>query len=199
MEPKPIRVLHIGSPSGLYGAERWILTLNNNLDPELIRSEIVLTRESDRQLEVIKQFRESDQIVNVLEMRSRFSLSVIRNLCRLIKERKIAIIHTHGYKSDILGLIAAKIAGIKTISTPHGFGEPGDIKLKVYVLLGKISLWFFDLVSPLSQQLENELIKAGVPKKKIVFVRNAVDLEEVEKYRISKTETSRYSYPSRLY
>ena len=81
------------------------------------------------------------------------------------------------------------MTGIKAISTPHGFGEPGDIKLKFYILLGKISLRLFDSVSPLSQQLENEVIKARVPKKKIVLIRNAVDLGEVEEYRINKTET----------
>jgi len=172
----------------MYGAERWILALNNNLDPELVRSEIAVIQENSMQQDVIDQFRKSGQIVNVLLMRSRFSFSAIQDLCRLIRKRNIHIIHTHGYKSDFLGLIAAKITGIKAISTPHGFGEPRDLKLKLYILLGKICLWFFDSVSPLSQQLVDELIKARVPKEKIVFIRNAVDLKEVEEYRISKTE-----------
>ena len=184
-----INVLQFICPTGMYGAERWILALNNNLDPDLVKSEITLTLESSRQLGVIDEFRKSNQIVNVLEMRSRFSFSAIRDLCQLIKERETDIIHTHGYKSDILGLIAAKITGIKAISTPHGFGGPGDLKLKLYILLGKISLRFFDVVSPLSQQLEDELIKARVPIKNIVFVRNAVDLKEVEEYRVNDTET----------
>ena len=113
-----INVLQFICPTGVYGAEQWILTLINNLDPDEVRSEIAITHESPSHLGVIEQFRKTGQIINVLEMRSRFSLSVLQNLCRLIREREIDIIHTHGYKSDILGLMAAKKTGIKTISTP---------------------------------------------------------------------------------
>lgn len=190
-----VKVLQFICPTGMYGAERWILALNRNLDPEVVESEVVITLEDSRQVKVIDQFRKSNQIVNVLEMQSRFSFAVVRDLCRLIKDRDAKIIHTHGYKSDILGLIAARKTGIKAIATPHGFGEPSDLKLKLYVLLGKVCLRFFDIVSPLSRQLEDELDKAKVPRNKIVFVRNAVDLDEVEEHRIgSRDEKGGGSY-----
>ncbi len=34
----PIRVLQLGSPTGLYGAERWILALIRHLDPSKVES-----------------------------------------------------------------------------------------------------------------------------------------------------------------
>jgi glycosyltransferase involved in cell wall biosynthesis len=85
-----------------------------------------------------------------------------------------------------MGLIAARLAGIKAISTPHGFGEPSDLKLKAFIKLGKFALRFFDRVVPLSEQLVDESRAAGIADRKIQFVRNAVDLKEVEEFRLKK-------------
>ena len=184
---RTINVLQFICPTGLYGAERWILALNNNLDKEIVRSDLAVTRENNSQLEISKLFNSLGGRAFVLDMYSRFSISIIRDLCNLIREREINIIHTHGYKSDILGLIAAKLTGIKALSTPHGFGKPKDIKLKAYIFLGKQSLRFFNRIAPLSQQLVDAVLSARVSKDKISFIRNAVDLKEVEQYRLQIT------------
>lgn len=181
-----MNVLQFITPTGFYGAERWILALNNNLDPDKVRSDLVVTTENGQQPEILNHFNEGECQAFDIEMTSRFSLAAISELVKLIKERNIEIIHTHGYKSDIMGVIAARMAGIKVISTPHGFGEPSDLKLKIFVKLGKYALRFCDLVVPLSEQLVNESKQAGVSEKKIQFIRNAVDLKEVEEFRVNK-------------
>jgi len=181
---KKRNVLQFICPTGMYGAERWVLALVNNLDDDEVGSKIALTQESEALSEVVSYFRKSCENLSVLKMTSRFSFSAIRSLCQLIRNQEIDVIHTHGYKSDIMGLIAARITGIKIVSTPHGFGTSRDIKLRLYIFIGKLSFWFFDAVAPLSKQLEDEVARAWVPKKKIIFIRNAVDLKEVEKYRI---------------
>jgi len=183
---RTINVLQFITPTGFYGAERWILALNNNLDPEKVRSDLVVTTEQNRRPEILKHFTVGECQAFEIEMNARLSLSAIRSLVELIKRRDIDIIHTHGYKSDIMGLIAARLAGIKSISTPHGFGEPSDLKLKAFIRLGKFALRFCDAVVPLSEQLVDEIKAAGIAKKKIQFIRNAVDLKEVELYRIKK-------------
>lgn len=185
-----INVLQFITPTGFYGAERWILALNNNLDPEKVRSDLVVTTENGRQPEIIKHFNVGECQAFEIEMNARFSLSAIRSLVKVIKQREIDIIHTHGYKSDILGLIAARIAGIKSVSTPHGFGEPTDLKLKVFNRLGKFAVRYCDAVAPLSEKLVDEIKAAGVADKKIYFIRNAVDLKEVEQFRVKKKTQS---------
>jgi glycosyltransferase involved in cell wall biosynthesis len=179
---KTINVLQFITPTGFYGAERWILALNNNLDPEKVRSDLVVTTENGQQPEIIKHFNSENGRAFEVEMAGRFSLSAIRALVKLIKKREISIIHTHGYKSDIMGLIAARMAGIKIVSTPHGFGEPPSLKLKMFIRLGKVAMRFCDSVVPLSEQLVDETKAAGTAERKIHFIRNAVDLKEVEQY-----------------
>lgn len=181
-----INVLQFITPTGFYGAERWILALNNNLDTKNVRSDLVVTTEKGQRPEILKHFNAGECQAFEIEMNARLSFSAIGSLVKLIRQRDIDIIHSHGYKSDIIGFVAARIAGIKLVSTPHGFGEPSDLKLKVFIALGKLVLRFCDVVVPLSEQLEGEVKAAGVTEKKIRFIRNAVDLKEVEQYRNKK-------------
>ena len=187
MSKAPINVLQFIVPVGFYGAERWILALVNNSDYEKVLHDLVVTSESSKQdLKIIQEYPSGQGKTHVINMSTRIDFSVIAQLCKIIKERKIDVIHTHGYKSDILGIIAAKKTGIKCISTPHGFGQPNDFKLKVYIKLGLFFLRFFDRVVPLSSQLKNESIAYGVPENKITYIQNGVDLTEVKKYRKTK-------------
>jgi len=181
---KKINILQFICPTGFYGAERWVLALNNNFNQEKVRSYLAVTREENSQLEIVKHFKSDEGKVFEIETTSRFSPAALTSLCKLIKENKIDVIHTHGYKSDILGIVAAKLTGIKSVSTPHGFGKHNDFKLKAYISIGKYGLRFFDRVVPLSQQLSDEVLGAGVPGRKVTFIRNAVDLKEVEQYRL---------------
>jgi len=189
MQKKTINVLQFITPVGFYGAERWVLALINNSDPSLIRHDLVVTDEPEEQdLEILNQFPKGMGEAHRVVMTSRFDLSVIGKLVEIIKNRKIDVIHTHGYKSDILGLAAAKKTGIKCVSTPHGFGQPSNFKLKMFIKLGTHLLRYFDRIVPLSKQLQQEVYDFGVPKNKVSYIQNGVDLTEVEKYRLTKKE-----------
>ena len=180
MNSRP-RVLHFICSTGFYGAEKWILALANNLDRADIDSELLVTQEAENQdLQLTRAFRDLQLPAHELPMKGRFDFRVIRSLVELIRERDIDIIHTHGYKSDIIGVIAAKLAGIKCMSTPHGFEESDDWKLNQFIRLGGWTLRYFDLIVPLSVELCNDIRKFGVPEKKIVYVRNGVDLTAID-------------------
>lgn len=186
MNKNKINVLQFICPTGFYGAERWIIALARNSNPELINHELAVTEESELQnLEIINQFPKNSK-THKIPMKGRFDLSVITKLSELIKQQQIDIIHTHGYKSDILGLLAAKKSGIKCVSTPHGFGLPEDFKLKLFMRLGAFSLRYFDKVVPLSKQLRDEVLQYGVPQQKCQYIRNAVDLTEIDEFIITK-------------
>lgn len=182
---KSTNVLQFICPTGFYGAERWILALAKNLDEANIRCDLAVTIEPDNQdLEISKHYKTLGKEVHEIPMSGRFDLSVITKLCRLIKEKNIDIIHTHGYKSDILGLIAARLAGIKALSTPHGFENADDWKLRTYIGIGNQFLRWFDSLAPLSKQLCKDLDEIGVSSKKVTYIQNGVDLDEVDQQRL---------------
>lgn len=182
---KKINVLQFITSTGFYGAERWVLALANNLNNENYRCDLAVTMEPEQTtLDITQQFKGT---THEIPMKGRFDLSVVGKLAALIKQHKFDIIHTHGYKSDILGLLAAKKAGIKCIATPHGFDGSDSFKMKMFGEAGDFSLRFFDQVSPLSEKLMTHVLKKGVPESKVTLIKNGVDLKEVDQY-LNKTD-----------
>ena len=188
---RKVKVLQFICPTGFYGAERWILTLLKNLDQNQIKSALAVTVEPEQgQLEIVDQHKRIGIDVFELPMSGRFDYKVIGRLCQLIRKEQFDIIHTHGYKSDILGLIAAKLTGIKSIATPHGFENASDWKLQAYIYVGNQFLKRFDRVVPLSQQLCVDVEEIGVKNSRVVYIQNGVDLDEVEVQRNREVDSS---------
>ena len=152
MTTAPIKVLHFICSTGFYGAEKWILALANNSDRALVTSELVVTREADNHdLQLVRDFNALGLESHEIEMNGRFDPRAIKSLVNLLKKQKIDVLHSHGYKSDILGIIAAKIAGIKCITTPHGFEKTNDRKLEMFIAAGCRTFKYFDYTVPLSR------------------------------------------------
>lgn len=184
MDSKQINILQFICPTGFYGAERWILALARHLPKDQVRCDLAVTLEKESQdLELVKKYRQSYGEAFEMPMKSRFDVGVIKKLVSLIKEREIDIIHTHGYKSDILGVIAARKARIKCITTPHGFENAKNAKLRFFIWLGCKAMGFSDRVVPLSPQLMDDSKRMGVNEKKLLYIQNGVDLSEVEEQR----------------
>jgi glycosyltransferase involved in cell wall biosynthesis len=176
-----INVLHFICPTGLYGAERWILALANNINTRNVNCNLAVTLETPSQnLDLIKLYPSRVGRTFVLSMHGRFDVRIVNKLCRVIKDYNIDIIHTHGYKSDIIGLLTAKLTGKKAITTPHGFGNASDYKLRLYIYLGYHSLKYFDMVVPLSPELMEQVKHSGIAKSKLAYVQNGVDFDEID-------------------
>lgn len=178
----PIRVLQFITPSGFYGAERWIIALANNSDPGRMLCDLAVTEEGGSQdLSVADYFPKHAGEVHVLPMKGRFDTSVVSRLVSIIRDRKIDVIHTHGYKSDILGWLAAKRTGIRCVSTPHGFPCNAGLKLALFTRIGIYVLRKFDAVAPLSEELVEDMRRFRVPTARTHFIRNGVDISDIDR------------------
>ena len=90
MIEKPIKVLQFITPVGFYGAERWVLALINNSDPETVLHDLAVTVESSQQdLEILNQFPEQAGQTHRVSMSSRFDLGAVTQLRRIVRERQI--------------------------------------------------------------------------------------------------------------
>ncbi len=64
--------------------------------------------------------------VPVYVVRSRrYDLRVVSEIVSVLRQQKVDILHTHGYKATIVGALAAYWAGARLIRTEHGRLEPG--------------------------------------------------------------------------
>lgn len=176
-----IRVLQFICPTGYYGAERWINALVSANTDDDIEYHIAITVEPESSDEVLTRSVLPEGQKHRLTMSSKFDLLAVFRLAKLLRDRQIDIIHTHGYKSDILGVIAARLAGVRSVCTPHGFENAEDTRLKAYMWLGGKAFHWFDQICPLSEDIEKTVLRDyGVDSRSIRLINNGVDLAEVE-------------------
>ncbi len=169
-----VRVLHLRSSAGFYGAERVIMTLmkcapGDNLDTTLACIENYLTHDQS----LLKCAQASDLRAIEIPCKSRIDKKTISHLVSFCKENKIDIIHTHDYKSHFYGIIASKISGCRQIVTLHG-KTSGSIKNRTYELAENLFLRMVNYITVVSDPLYKELSKTGLVEK-LSQISNGVD------------------------
>lgn len=175
-----IRVLHLGSPTGLYGAERWILALVKHLSDERVESWVGVVKDAPG-LEA-PLCREAARIgagTRVFEAPGKLSLAAIGQIRDFIREHRIRILHTHGYKTDIIGRFAVMGTSCKTVATPHGWSINAGSKLRLYEAIDRLCFLSVDAVAPLSTDLLAGLRRLPGLRRKLHLIENGVDLSEV--------------------
>lgn len=84
------------------------------------------------------------------------------------------IVHTHGYRSDVLAGGVAASLGIPRVTTVHGF-TGGDWKNRIYEFLQLRAFRHFEAVVPVSRPLARKLEHRGVPGRKLTVIANGFD------------------------
>ena len=181
---KKMHILQFICSTGFYGAERWILAMCNNTSDENVTYSLAVTDEADSQdLEIARHFKRDCGEVYELPMAHKFDFKAVARLAQYIKDNNIDAVHTHGYKSDILGVLAARKAKVPVVVTPHGFENAKDLKLRLFIWLGCQAMKYADHVVPLSPQLVEDVKAYNIEQPQLVYIQNGVDLSEVEKYK----------------
>lgn len=153
----------------------------NSLDTNRFEGDMVLTSpDANSDNPLVKMYPAAVGETHVLQEYGRLSLRTIPELCRMIREKNVDIIHTHGYKSDILGLIAAKKTGIKCVATAHGYESNPAFKLGMYFKIGGMALKYFDIVAPLSPELHEYCESFNIKPERLRLIPNGVDLTEID-------------------
>ena len=176
-----IRVLQLGSSTGLYGAERWILALAKHLSPGRIESVIGVIKDGpgDAPALCVEASRLGIR-THVFEAHGKLSRAAIGQLRRFVRDHEIDILHTHGYKTDVIGFLALRGTGCRMVSTPHGWSANAGIKVQVYEALDRLVFRFFDAVVPLSSDLYEGLLRFPGLGRNLRLIRNGVDLSEID-------------------
>lgn len=182
MTHRPIRVLQLGSPAGLYGAERWILALVRHLDPAKVTSVVGAIKDvpGPAKPPLVLEAAALGFETLVIQAPGRINLSGVRKLRKYILANQIDILHTHWYKTDIIGLLSVMGTRCKIISTPHGWSRQAGFILKCYEMMDRMVFPFLDAVVPLSPDLYDRLEKIPFLKKKMTLIQNGVDITEIQ-------------------
>lgn len=110
--------------------------------------------------------------LEAVELPARAYLREGRALARIAREHDADVLHTHGYRSDVVGGMVARAVRRPCVSTVHGFvGGGGRGRLHEHVQ--RRMLRRFDAVVAVSAPLVDGLAAAGIARERIHLVPNA--------------------------
>jgi glycosyltransferase involved in cell wall biosynthesis len=177
---KPLHVVQFGSGNALYGAERWILALLRNLDPARVRSTVVTLKDGpDCPTALVDEASRQGFPARPIDAPGRLSGAGVRAFGDLCRSGDVDIVHAHGYKPDVYGLLARRRGGYKLLITPHGWNHQTDLKEGAYEFVDRLSFVFADAVAPLSEGLARSLWWLPLGRR-LRLISNGVDTAEVD-------------------
>ncbi|MGH9160548.1 MAG: glycosyltransferase family 4 protein [Vicinamibacteraceae bacterium] len=173
---EPIRVLHVRDSSGLFGAERVILTLARNIDRSRFEFHLLCMRRRDGRSEPFMAMARRNGIhVIPLEVDRRFDVGALKSLRQIIREHRIAILHAHDYKADLYALLASLHLPVKRVLTSHGSTRDSLIK-KLYLSFDERVIYpRYDRIIAVSEDLGRALHKRSAHDDKVRVVQNGLD------------------------
>jgi len=163
------------------GLEVVVKGLIEHIDRETFDiTPIIFTANRQKERTLVSELQESGRryyniIVDAERVKYMNPIKNIRQVYNIFREHQFDLIHTHGYRADVLGFMAASPLRVPLVATCHGFIR-NDKKLLFYTYLDKIILKRFNRVIAVSSEIATTLIKGGIKERNISIVPNAVDL-----------------------
>lgn len=166
-------ILQILAPGDVGGLERVVEYLVAGLARRRHDVHVAAVLETgNREPDSVRSLRETGAAVHPLPIPARGywrERAAIDHLCRTLCP---AVVHTHGYRPDVLHGGVARRLGIPVVSTAHGF-TGGAWKNRCYQWLQRRAWRRFDAVVAVSRALATQLARDGVPRQRIHIVPNA--------------------------
>ncbi len=170
-----IKVLHLVSSGGLFGAERVILNLSSR-GKEVDSFVGALNNQHNPHLELIEEADRLGLKNVVFNSQGQFDLRTIREIRKFLVDNDIDILHTHNYKADIVGFFATRTTGTKWMATNH-LWQGTDKKLRFYEMIDAFILKFAQKVVSVSNVINDDLLKKGLNKDRLQVIDNGIPLE----------------------
>lgn len=166
------RVLHLLAPAHEGGLERVVTMLSSAQGRTRAHVAAVLTPGDEfDDHPFVTRLEALGVPVTRVAVGGRSYLREYRSIAALVARLKPAVIHTHGYRADVIGGCVARAQGIPTVSTVHGFtGGSGRNRLNERVQC--LALRRADAVMAVSRPLAHRLARTGISLQKIHFVQN---------------------------
>ena len=170
-------VLHLISSEGYYGAEAMLVTLArhssylgcNNLVSMFLDSRHPHTEVGD-------QARRWGLTVETVPCDGRWNWKVVRRLSDLLNKHDVDVLHTHGYKADFYGYLAAWPHRVTLVATCHNWPNKQRI-MRAYAVLDRWILRKFDRVAVVSDSLRSVLRQSAFPADKVAVIYNGVSAD----------------------
>jgi glycosyltransferase involved in cell wall biosynthesis len=166
------RVLHVLAPGREGGLEQVVAMMSAGQRTKGVHVVAVLTPGEADGHPFVARLEELGVPVTAVVVAARSYVKEYRQLGALITRIKPQLVHTHGYRADVIAGALARARHIPTVSTVHGF-TGGGRRNRVYERLQLLMLRRANAVIAVSKPLVKNLADAGISRAKIHCVPNA--------------------------
>lgn len=167
--------MHVLAPGALGGLERVVQTLaaEQHAAGDDVHVTAVVSRGEGAVAErFLAPLRAAGVGVHRFELPPRSYRRERSELTALCRELRPSIVHTHGYRADLVDGAVAREIGAAAVTTMHGF-TGGSMRNRCYEALNRRAARRFDAVVAVSAPLARDLAAAGVRADRLHLVRNA--------------------------
>lgn len=175
------RVLHLVASDGLYGAERVILNLSKELmGAHYVPVVGVICKEGAESPEIIKVATALGIDTLVISLRSKFDPFGLITLGKELKNNRINLVHSHGYKPTFFAFPTCKFLKIPLVVTCHLWFNKGNAKLRFYHAVEAKIMRFVPIVVGVSEDICAELRRNLIRPNRVKLVHNGICLEHYQ-------------------
>lgn len=171
-------IVHLIATNFYGGPERQIIEHLRRLNNECFNGIVASFLERNEDNELLKKARENEIENYSIPISHALDFSVLRLLVGLLREKNADLLCTHGYKSTVLGWLAAKKAGIPVLAFSRGYTSE-NMKVSFYEWIERRVLGNTDGVICVSEGQRRKLERLGVDGKRFWTVHNAISAPEV--------------------
>lgn len=171
-----MKVLHIISSGGMYGAEAVILNLSRTLNECGHRSALgVFSNSSNPNLQLHENATREGIESHLIPCKGQIDWSVAAGIRELVAGMGADVVHAHGYKADVYVYFALRGTRTPMVSTCHNWLKDG-LLVSVYGGVDRFVLRQYARIVAVSDEVKQRLLRAGVAEEKIRQIRNGIDL-----------------------
>jgi glycosyltransferase involved in cell wall biosynthesis len=182
-----VKVLQLISSGGYYGAENMLLNLCASQEKAGCQNSLLLFYNVHApNVEFYERARRRGLSVRMVHCQGRADWRAVRQIEEYIQEDGIELLHTHGYKADLYGYVAARRSGKPIVATCHNW-VGGTAALGIYNHLDRLALKRFQGLAAVSDSVAQRLLDSGVSARKIRTIANGIDVEPFEQAQPSPT------------
>lgn len=172
-----MKILQLISSEGKYGAETMLLCLVKSLALLGHESVIGVFRNSHcPHTEVAEAARLEGLKVEIIPCDGKIDRRAVDVIRHCLQIHSIDLVHTHGYKANFYGYLAARGKGVPAVATYHLDWPDRGLALRLYHLFDRLVVRRFGKIAAVSEAVARSLRRSGVPSAKIVTIDNGIDL-----------------------
>ncbi len=168
-------IMHLIATNFHGGPEKQIIEHLKRLDPSRFKGIIASFLEKGGGNEMLEQAKANGLEGRGIPMSGPLDVRALIALSRLIREEGVDLLCAHGYKSTVMGWLAAKRAGIPVISFSRGYTAE-DRMVAFYEWVERRVLGRVDGVVAVSDGQRKKLEGMGVKARRYWTVHNAVSI-----------------------